>query len=85
MNVTATIEVLKMGNFYNCEFEDCPFFNKVVYSEKLFFKKHLTLNHGFDALLQLAHKKGIIEDVYRCPSRAFVINALAEQFKVRRS
>jgi len=68
--------------FFRCEFEDCPFYDQVIYAEKPFFKKHLSLNHGFDALLHLAYKKGIIQDVYRCPSRSFVINKLAEQCKV---
>jgi len=73
------------SGFFICEFEDCPFYGRVMYVEKPFFKRHLVLNHGFDNLLRFAFKKGIIEDVYRCPSMSFVINKVAEICQVRRS
>ena len=71
------------SGFFSCEFEDCPFYNRVMYMEKPFFKRHLVSSHGFDNLLYLAFKKGIIEDVYRCPSRSFVINELANRCQVK--
>jgi len=68
--------------FFECKLEDCPFFAKVQYVEKNFFKRHLVLNHGFDNLLQFAFTKGIISDPYRCPSFQFVINKIAEISRV---
>lgn len=72
------------SGFFSCEFEDCPFYGRVMYVEKAFFKKHLVSSHGFDNLLRLAFKKGIIEDVYRCPPMSFIINKVADQCQVRR-
>lgn len=75
-----------MGSaFFECQFEDCKLFAKVQYVEKNFFKRHLVVNHGFDNLLQFAFTKGIIEDVYRCPSMSFLINKVAEICQVRES
>ena len=71
------------SGFFMCEFEDCSFYGRVMYVEKPFFKRHLASSHGFDNLLHLAFKKGIIEDVYRCPSISFVINKLTDQCQVR--
>jgi len=70
--------------FFECKLEGCPFFAKVQYVEKNFFKKHLVLNHGFDNLLQFAFTKGIISDPYRCPSLQFVINKITEISRVSR-
>ncbi len=71
------------SGFFICEFEDCAFYGRVMYVEKPFFKRHLVSSHGSDNLLRLAFKKGIIEDVYRCPSMYFVINELANQCQVK--
>ncbi len=70
------------SGFFSCEFEDCPFYNRVMYMEKPFFKRHLVLNHSFDNLLQFAFTKGIISDPYRCPSLQFVINKITEISRV---
>ena len=72
-----------MGSFYRCEFEDCPVYDKVVYAEKSFFKRHLALNHSFDDLIHFAYRKGIIADPYHCPPLSFVINKITEQCRVR--
>ena len=73
------------SGFFICEFEDCPFYGRVMYVEKPFFKRHLVSSHGFDNLLQFAFTKGIISDPYRCPSFQFVINKIAEICQVRGS
>ncbi len=74
-----------MGSaFFECQFEDCKLFAKILYVEKNFFKRHLVVNHGFENLLQFAFTKGIISDPYRCPSFQFVINKIAEISRVSR-
>lgn len=71
-----------MGSFFRCEFEDCPFSARPFFSEKKFFKRHLEFNHGFENLLDLAYRKGIVADPYRCASLSFVINKVAEICRV---
>ena len=73
-----------MGSFFRCEFEDCPHYKKPVFAEKPFFQRHLVFNHGFENLIQLAYRKGIISDPYRCPSLSFVVNQITELSKVGR-
>ena len=71
------------GCFFEDPFEDCPFFGKVQYTEKPFFKKHLALNHDFNELLNFAFNKGLIQDPIRYHNRNFVINRIADFCKVK--
>jgi len=80
-----------MGDFYKLSscyfvdpFEDCPFFDKKEYSEKVFFKKHLALYHDFNDLLKFAFNKGLIQDPIRYHNKIFVINRIAEFCKVKK-
>ena len=70
------------GCFFKDPFEDCPFFAKVQYSEKSFFKKHLVLNHDFAELFQFALDKGLIQDPIRYHNRNFVLDRIVEFCKV---
>ena len=63
-------------------FEDCPFSFKVQFTEIIFFKKHLALNHDFNDLLKFAFNKGLIDDPIRYHSKNFVINRIAEFCKI---
>ncbi len=73
------------STYFSCPFEDCPFSARPFYSEKKFFKKHLVFNHGFENLLDLAYRKGIVSDPYRYTSLSFVINKVAEICRVSKN
>ena len=68
--------------FFEDPFEDCPFYAKIQYAEKYFFKKHLVLNHDFEDLFQFALDKGLIQDPIRYHNRNFVLNRIVEYCKV---
>lgn len=70
------------GCFFLEPFEECPFFAKVQYAEKSFFKKHLVLNHDFNDLVQFAFDKGLIQDPIRYHNRNFVLNQIIKFCKV---
>jgi len=72
------------GYFFKEPFEKCPFFAKVQYAEKLFFKKHLVLNHDFNDLVQFALNKGLIQDSIRYHNRNFILNQIIEFCKVKK-
>ena len=70
------------SSVFCCKIKDCLFYNKAVYSEKPFFKRHLISKHSFDSLVQIAFENGYIEKVYPYPSKSYILNTLADKFQV---
>ena len=67
----------------SCPFEDCRFHNLIEYVELNRFKRHLAQDHDRSQLIELAYKKGIIQDPIKYHNHNFIIQRIALGSKVK--